>query len=241
MTFLEHLEELRRRLVRSAIAVGIGFAIALTWAKPIFAWLARPLDGILPEGARSLVYLHPVDPFMLYMKVGLLAGIFLSSPAVLWQVWAFISPGLYPRERKMAAPFLFFTVSLFVLGGWFGYSWAYPAALKFLIGEMGQGFHSGITIDNYFDMTAKIILALGAVFEIPVLIFFLARFGIVTPGWLLRKFRYAVLVIAILAAVLTPTPDMFNMLMFMAPMILLYLLGILVAWLFGGKRDRAAP
>lgn len=244
MTFLEHLEEFRKRLTWSIVAVAIGFGVAWSKSKQIFAFLSAPLDGILPGGQHDLIFLHPADPFLLYMKVGLLGGIFLASPAILWQVWAFISPALYPRERRMVGPFLFFTVALFLLGGWFGYAWAYPSALKFLVGEMGTEFKSGITIDAYFDLTAKIILGLGLVFEIPVLIFFLARFGIVTPGWLMRKFRYAVLVIAVLAALLTPTPDMFNMTIFMAPMIALYLLGVLVAWLFapaGGRRRRGDP
>ena len=237
MTFLEHLEELRKRLTYSVIAIGVGFCLAWWKSKELFGWLARPLDQVLPEGQKSLTYLHPTDPFMLYMKVGLLGGIFIASPAVLYQVWKFISPGLYRKEKRMVFPFLFFTVLLFLTGGWFGYSYAYPAALKFLIGEMGSEFKSSITIENYFDLTSKIILGLGLVFEIPILIFFLARFGIVTPGFLMRNFRYAVLIIAILAAVLTPTPDMVNMLMFMAPMVGLYLVGVLVAWLFGKPRE----
>jgi sec-independent protein translocase protein TatC len=234
MSFLDHLEELRKRILHAVVWVGLGFSVAWWKSPEIFEFLARPLKDVLPAGEK-LTYLRPTDPFMLYMQVGLLGGIFLASPGLLWELWCFISPALYRKEKRLVGPFIVFGVALFLTGGWFGYSLAYPRALSYLI-SLGGEFRPMITIDAYFDITWKIILGLGLVFEIPVVIFFLARLGIVTPGFLLRNFRYAVIVIAILSAILTPTPDIANMLIFMAPMAGLYLLGTLVAFLFARPR-----
>jgi sec-independent protein translocase protein TatC len=234
MTLLEHLEELRRRIMRALIAVVVGFFACWYFAKPIFAWLARPLTQFLPAGDK-LAFTGLVDPFMLYIKVALLAGIFLASPVVLYQVWLFVAPGLYRTERRIAIPFLVFTTLFFVGGGYFGYAVAFPMVCRFLL-EVGSDFRQVITINEYFAMASKTILGLGLVFELPILILFLARLGIVTHKFLLRQLRYAIVVIFIIAAVITPTPDIATQSVFAFPMIGLYLLGVLVAWLFGKKR-----
>ena len=173
---------------------------------------------------------------MLYIKVAFLAGLFLASPVVLYQLWLFVAPALYRDERRIAVPFLVLTTLFFVAGGYFGYAVAFPMVCKFLL-DVGSEFRQVITINEYFTMASKVILGLGLVFEMPVLIFFLARMGVVTHRFLLRQFRYAVLLIFIVAAIITPTPDAATQSVFAVPMILLYLLGVLIAWIFGKKRS----
>jgi sec-independent protein translocase protein TatC len=233
MTLLEHLEELRRRLAWSIGAIFVGFLLCWYWAPPIFAWLSVPITQFLPAGEK-LAFTGLVDPFMLYMKVALLAGIFLASPVVLYQLWLFVSPALYRHERSVAIPFLVFTTLFFVAGGYFGYKVAFPMVVHFLL-QVGQGFRQVVTINEYFSMASKVILGLGLVFELPVLILLLSRLGVVSHRFLLKYFRYAVLAIFIIAAVITPTPDIPTQCVFALPMIGLYLLGVLVAWIFGKK------
>ncbi len=234
MTLLEHLDELRKRLMWSVAAVFVGFLVCWYWAQPIFRWMAVPITQFLPAGEK-LAFTGLVDPFMLYMKVALLAGIFAASPVILWQFWLFVSPALYRHERRIVIPFVVFTTMFFLAGGYFGYKIAFPMVVKFLL-SVGQDFRQVITINEYFSMASKVILGLGLVFEMPVLIMLLARFGIVTAKFLLKYFRFAVLVIFIIAAVITPTPDIPTQCVFALPMIALYLIGVLVAWIFGKKR-----
>ncbi len=234
MTILEHLEELRKRIMWSIAAVIGGFLLCWYWAQPLFAWMAVPITQFLPAGEK-LAFTGLVDPFMLYMKVALLAGIFVASPVILWQFWLFVSPALYRHERSIVVPFVVLTTVFFLSGGYFGYKIAFPMVVKFLL-SVGQDFRQVITINEYFSMASKVILGLGLVFELPVLIMVLARFGIVTAKFLLRYFRFAVLVIFIIAAIITPTPDIPTQCVFALPMIGLYLLGVLVAWIFGKKR-----
>ena len=237
MTLLEHLEELRKRLMWSGAAILLGFLVCWYWAQPLFAWMAVPITQFLPPGEK-LAFTSLADPFMLYVKVAGLAGIFLASPILLWQFWMFVSPALYRHERRMVVPFVFFTTVFFLGGGYFGYKIAFPMAVRFLL-TVGQDFRQVVTINEYFAMASKVILGLGLVFELPVLIMLLARFGIVTASFLLKYFRFAVLIIFIAAAVLTPTPDIPTQCVFALPMIGLYLLGVLVAWIFGNKRRAA--
>jgi len=235
MSFLDHLEELRKRLLISTIALGVAFFACWSFSPEIFAVLEKPILQFLPKGEK-LAYTRLTSPFFLYMKVAFFAGIFLAAPVILWQVWAFISPGLYRRERRYAAPFIIFASLFFVAGGWFGYETVFPMACKFFI-ELGGNFKQVITVDDYFSFASKMILGMGLVFETPVLIFFLSRIGIVTPAFLLQKFKYAVLIIFIISAIITPTPDMVTQSALAVPMILLYLLGIGISYLFGKKHD----
>jgi len=182
--------------------------------------------------------LNPTEPFNLYMKVGLMAGVFLASPFILFQVWMFVSPALYRKEKRYVLPFMFSTVGLFLAGGLFGYKFVYPAALTFLI-EYGRQFQPMITIGEYTNLFLTIIGGLGIVFEMPILIFFLAIMGVTSPGWLWRNVRYSVLVIFVFAAILTPTTDIMNMVLFAAPMVALYLVSIGVAWLVYPKHRSA--
>jgi sec-independent protein translocase protein TatC len=189
----------------------------------------------MPE---KLVYLNPTEPFNMYLKIGLLAGLFVASPFVLYQLWMFISPGLYRHEKRYVLPFMASTIFLFLAGGFFGYKIVYPEALDFLIGY-GRQFQPMITIGEYTDLFLTIIIGLGAIFELPILVFFLSLMGIVSAGFMWRNLRYSILVIFIIAAIVTPTTDILNMCIFAAPMVALYVVSIGVAWLAHPKRRRA--
>ena len=235
MGLLDHLGELRRRLVRALIAFAVTFVLCFVFAKQIYAFLAQPIYRFLPEGTK-LVFLGITDPFILYIKVAALAGIFVGSPLILYQIWAFVAPGLYQREKRMAVPFIFFGSLLFLGGGAFGYYVAFPFAVEFLLG-VGEQFQPTITVTNYLSFLMTVILGLGVMFEMPTIIFLLSRLGVVTPRFLLRNFRWAVLVIFTIAALITPTPDVVNLCIFAVPTLGLYLVGVGVAWLFGpGKK-----
>src|SRR3954447_12552698 len=236
MAFLDHLEELRKRLIVSIIAIVVAFLACWNYADKIFAWIQAPLTRFLPPGDQKLAYTHLTEPFMLYMKVAFFAAIFVSSPIIMWQVWRFISPGLYKRERRMAAPFIIFATAFFVLGGYFGYRVILPGACAFFV-ETGRQFKQMIKVDEYFSFASTIVLASGAVFETPILIFFLARLGIVTPHFLLQKSKYAIVLSFVVAAIVTPTPDMVTQSFLALPMIALYFLGVAVAFMFGKRYD----
>jgi sec-independent protein translocase protein TatC len=233
MSFIEHLEELRRRLIVSFIALGVALVICWFFSEQIYDYLAIPITQF--TGSEKLQYLTPTEPFNIYMQVALLAGVFLASPIILWQVWLFISPGLYAREKRFALPFLFSTTLLFLFGGAFAYKVALPMTLHFLH-NYSHKFQSGVTVTAYLDFAVMVILGCAILFEIPILIFFLSILGIVSAQSLLRNLRYAILTICILAAVVTPTTDIPTMMVFALPMLLLYLLGIVVAWVFGKKQ-----
>jgi sec-independent protein translocase protein TatC len=236
MSLIEHLEELRKRIVRSLLAVGFGFAACWIFVRPITDFLARPVYKVLP-GSR-LAFLGVTDPFILYVKVAALVGLFVTSPIVLYQCWRFVSPGLYRRERRYAVPFVFFGTLFFVGGGAFAYYVAFPFAVEFLVG-MGSAFEPVITVDRYFRFLLYVLLGLALMFELPIVIFLLAQIGVVTPRFLLRNFRWAVLLIFVAAAVVTPTPDVVNLCLFAVPTIVLYLLGVGAAALVGRlKRKR---
>jgi len=240
MGFLDHLEELRKRIVYSIIAVGIGTGLSWGYRERIYAVMQKPImDALRNHGlAEKLVYLNPTDPFNLYLKIAILAGLFLTSPFVLYQVWMFISPGLYRKEKRYVMPFMVSTITLFTLGGYFGYRIAYPRALDFFIGFSGQ-FQPMITVGEYTQLFLSIVLGMGLIFEMPILVFFLAFMGIMTPSFMIKNFRYAILVIFVLAAIVTPTPDIVNMCVFAAPMLALYALSIGVAWMVHPKQRQA--
>lgn len=235
MSFLDHLEELRKRLLISLVAIGVAFLACWNFADRIFGYVQQPLLKYLPAGDK-LAYTRLTEPFVMYMKVAFYAGIFVASPVIMLQVWLFIAPGLYKRERRYAAPFIIFATLFFVVGGYFGYRVLLPGTCAFFV-ETGKQFKQMIKVDEYFSFASTIILATGLVFETPILIFFLARMGIVTPAFLMQKFKFAVVAAFIIAAIVTPTPDMVTQTALALPMIGLYLLGVGVAWLFGKKHD----
>jgi sec-independent protein translocase protein TatC len=234
MTFLEHLEDLRKRLVWSLGAVFIAVIPAFMFARPIYAFLSKPLTQYLPEGIK-LVYTGITEPFMLYMKVAFVSSLFVSCPFIFYQIWKFVAPGLYQKEKKYVWPFVFFTSAFFMGGAAFGYYVAFPFACKFFL-NMGGDFSPMITVETFFGVTLKVLLGIGLVFEMPTLIFFLAKMGIVTSRWMIKNFKFAVLAVFIIAAVITPTPDIINQSMIAAPMLVLYTISIGVAFLFGKEK-----
>jgi sec-independent protein translocase protein TatC len=235
MSFLEHLEELRKRLIRSILSIVVGFGICFYFRERIYDYLARPITNL----HLSLVYTNPIDPFNLYIKLAIVGGIFVASPYILLQLWLFISPGLYRHEKRYVWPFVVLTSSLFIAGGAFAYKLAFPPALKFLL-QFGHRFQPMVTINEYLSIATTVILGVGVVFELPVVILILSLFGIVTPKFLLKNLRYAILITAVLAAGIAPTPDLATLFIIWIPMVGLYVLSIGLCWLVYVKKRRKA-
>jgi sec-independent protein translocase protein TatC len=235
MSLMEHLDELRKRIVRSFIFLVLGFAVAGIFYKQLVAFIQAPLNHI----GKSLVFTHPMDPLNLDIQVSLVGGAILASPFILYQVWLFIAPGLYQNERRFVFPFMATTVGLFLAGAAFGYFWVLPGALQILIVDFGKNFTPMVTIEEYSSFFLSIILGLGISFELPVLIFFLALFGIVTPRFLWKNIRYAILAVFLVAAIICPSPDPWTVCIYAIPMMSLYLLGIGIAWWVHPARRKA--
>jgi sec-independent protein translocase protein TatC len=242
MSFFDHLLELRTRLIHSAIAIVLGTGVGLLLSKHVITFIVQPMHLALRSAglADNLYYTSPAGYVSLVINLGLYLGIAIAMPYVLYQVWLFVAPGLFKHERNAVAGFIVSSMFLFLCGLAFAYFVMLPTTLKFLIGFANEGpIKPLISINEYFDLTLMILLGLGVVFELPVLIFILSLFGIVTPKFLLKNFRYAMVIITVAAAIITPTPDATTMLVFMAPMILLYFLGVLVSYVVL-KRKQAA-
>ncbi|MGB6692125.1 MAG: twin-arginine translocase subunit TatC [Terracidiphilus sp.] len=235
MSLMEHLDELRRRIVHSAIYLALGFAAVWVFHTRFVDFVQAPLNRI----GKSLVFTHPMDPLNLDLQVSLVGGAIVASPFILFQVWLFIAPGLYQKEKRFVVPFMLATVGLFLGGACFGYYYVLPGALKILIVDFGKNFTPMVTIEEYSGFFLSIILGLGISFEMPVLIFFLAMFGIVSPRFLWKNFRYAILAVFVVAAAICPTPDPWTMCIYALPMLALYAIGIGVAWWVHPDRRRA--
>jgi sec-independent protein translocase protein TatC len=234
MTFLEHLEELRVRLVHSLAALVVGFLVCWGWHKEIFHFLTGPLRTAHP--GVKFIYTSPSEALLLYMKMAFFVGIFVAAPYVLFQIWMFIAPGLYSHEKKYAIPFVAFGSLFFALGAAFGHYWLFPLTFRFLGEFAGQDMQFMPKVDEYYSFYSWFLLGLGVVFQLPVVIFVLSRIGLVTPGFLIRKFKYAILISFVVAAIITPTPDIVPQALLALPMLALYLLGVGVAALFGRPR-----
>lgn len=235
MTFLEHLEDLRKRIFLSFIVIILAVIPAWFFSKEIFEILAVPVTQFLPEG-EMLAFTSLTEPFMLYIKVSFLTAIFATSPFIFLQFWLFTAPGLYQKEKKYVIPFVFLTSFFFILGGLFGYLVVFPWACRFFIG-MGADFQPVITVKQYFSLALRVLLGIALVFELPTLVFFLSRMGLITSRWMIKNFKYAVLAIFIIAAIITPTPDMITQSIIAGPMLALYGLSILIAF-FSEKRRK---
>ena len=235
MSLMEHLDELRRRIVHSAIYLAVGFLICWFFHDRIVGFLQAPLNHI----GKSLVFTHPMDALNLDLQAALLGGAILASPFILFQVWLFIAPGLYQKERRFVVPFMAATVGLFLAGAAFGYYYVLPGAIKILVIDMGHNFTPMITIEDYTSFFLSIILGLGISFEMPILIFFLAMFGIVSPKFLWKNIRYAILAVFLVAAFICPSPDPWTMCIYAVPMLSLYVIGIGVAWWVHPSRRKA--
>jgi sec-independent protein translocase protein TatC len=226
MSLMEHLEELRKRIIHSVIYLAIGMAVAGFFYKQLVSFLQAPLTHI----GKKLAMTHPMDALNLDIQVALLAGAILASPLILYQVWLFIAPGLYQREKRFVIPFMAATIGLFLAGASFGYFYVLPGAMEILIVKFGHDFTPVITIEEYTSFFLSIILGLGISFELPILIFFLAMFGIVSPRFLWKNIRYAILAVFLVAAIICPSPDVWTVCLYAVPMMVLYLIGIAVAW-----------
>jgi sec-independent protein translocase protein TatC len=231
MPFMEHLGELRTRIMRALYGLLAGTLVALPFSERIVDWLARPVTKLGYE----LVFTAPAEAFWVQMKVGLIAGVFVAAPVILWQVWAFISPGLHQHEKKYAVPFVLIGSLMFILGGAFSLFVVTPYALTFLLGYARPGLKPMITIQNHVDFLLKFTLAFGAVFELPLALTLLARMGVVSAKMLAKNRKYAILGAFIVGAVLTPTPDAFNQSLMAGPLIILYEVGIVCARIFGRR------
>jgi sec-independent protein translocase protein TatC len=242
MSFLEHLEEMRHRIIRALQGFGIAFLLCVVFANQLWDIVRAPaVDALKKIGVNPpvLVINEPMEGFsIIWVKVPLVMSLFVASPWVLYQVWAFISPGLYQREKKWAVPFVLSTAGLFIAGGAFAYFVAFRFGLAFLLGlGMGGGVIPLVTITNYFDLFVNVMLGVALVFELPVAIFFLTLLHIASPEFLLRHSRYAILAIVIIAAIVTPTPDVFNLMLFAVPMCLLFFVGIFASFLLVMHRE----
>jgi len=239
MSLLEHLEELRRRLIHSAFYLIGGFAIAWAFHDKIYGFMEEPIVYALRRHhlPTQLVIHNPVDGFNMYLKISFMAGCIIASPFILYQVWLFISPGLYQNEKRYVVPFMAATVTLFLAGAYFGFRWVFPGSLDFLF-TFSKQFLPLIEINEYTNLFLTVILGLGAAFELPILVFFLSLFGIVSPRFLWKNIRFAVLIIFIFAAIITPTPDPLTMCVFATPLLALYLISIGVSYSVSPARRR---
>ena len=235
MSLMEHLVELRTRLVRSGIAIFVGFGLCYGFSKEIFAYLMRPLVAVIGTD-RFMIFTSPAEAFVAYLKVGLFAGVFLASPSVLYQIWKFIAPGLFPKEKRTVVPFVVFATLFFISGAAFCYFVIFPYGFGYLIKSFeSKNLLAQIKIEEALRFATKLMLAFGITFEMPVVIFFLARIGLVSAAFLWKQIRYAIIIIAVIAAVLSP-PDAFSMIAMSVPLLLLYILSIGVAKVFGKKK-----
>jgi sec-independent protein translocase protein TatC len=246
MSFLEHLEDLRKRIIRALMGLGVAFTLCMMFAQAPKGGLwgiavAPALDALKKIGVKdgNLTIIDPMEGFtIIWFKLPLVVSLFVAAPWVVYQIWAFIAPGLYKRERRWAVPFVVCTAGLFILGGCFAYFVAFRFGLAFLLGiGYGGGVVPMVSVDRYFDLFVNVMLGVALVFEMPVLIFFLTLLRLLSPKWLLGHSRYAILAIVIIAAVVTPTPDVFNLMLFAVPMCALYFVGIFASFLLVMKRE----
>lgn len=227
MSLMEHLAELRKRLIHSVVYLLIGMAVAWVFHVPLVKFIQKPLLDI----HLSMTMTHPTDAINFFIKTAIVFGAIFASPFILYQVWLFISPGMYANEKRYVVPFMGVTVLLFLGGAWFGYRYVLPGAMQILIVDFGKNFTHMITIEDYTSFFLSVILGLGLCFELPVVMFFMALFGLVDGKFFLRHFRYAVLAIFLIAAVICPSPEPVAMCLFASPMLVLYFLGVVIAFL----------
>jgi sec-independent protein translocase protein TatC len=238
MSFLDHLDELRRRLIWAIGAVAVGFAIAIFFIERMFEFVLRPMQQLLPPG-QTLIYTEPGEAFFLQIKIAVIAGLLIASPLVFTQVWLFVAPGLYSHEKKMAIPFVVMSSIFFVAGAAFSHYILFPIVWKFFAGFQYDYLVYMPRAESSFSTYLRLVLACAVTFQLPTLVLFLARMGMITPRFMIRNFKYAFMVIMILAAVLSPDGGGVGMMAIGGPVVLLYVFSIGLAWVFG-KRRRVA-
>jgi sec-independent protein translocase protein TatC len=237
MSFLDHLDELRRRIIYSLVALLVGLGISLFFVGRIFRFVFEPMQALLPAG-QTLIYTDPSEAFFLQIKIALMAGLILASPVVASQLWLFIAPGLYAHEKKLAIPFVVMSSTLFVAGAAFGHYLVFPIVWRFFVSFDTEFLTFMPRVEPAFSMYLRLILALGVTFQLPTIVLFLARLGVVTPRLMIRHFKYAVLIIVIASAALSPDGGGVGMLAMGGPVVILYILSIGLAWIFGKKRTK---
>jgi sec-independent protein translocase protein TatC len=237
MSFLDHLDELRRRIIYSLLAVLVGLGVALFFITPLFQFVFKPMQALLPAG-QTLIYTDPSEAFFLQIKIALMAGLILAFPVVASQIWLFIAPGLYAHEKKLAIPFIVMSTAFFVAGAAFSHYIVFPIVWRFFVSFNNDFLTFMPRVEPAFSMYLRLILALGVTFQLPTIVLFLARLGVVTPRFMIRHFKYAVLIIVMASAALSPDGGGVGMLAMGGPVIILYIFSIGLAWIFGKKRTK---
>jgi sec-independent protein translocase protein TatC len=237
MSFLDHLDELRRRIVYAVIAIVIGFLIACLFLNQLYEFIVTPMQAALPPG-QTLVYTEPTEALMLYLKMAVLAGLLIASPGVMTQVWLFVAPGLYSNEKKLAIPFVAMSSFFFVAGAAFAHYVVFPLTWQFFQSFSSDTLTFMPRIEPAFGLYVKLLLVFGLIFQMPTLVLFLARMGVITAKFLLKNMKYAILIMFIVGAVLSPGTDPVGQVLMAGPMFLLYLLSIALAWMFGKKHKK---
>ena len=235
MAFLDHLDELRRRIIYTVISVIIGFVIAFLFIDRIFDFIMRPLQELLPAGG-TLIFTDPTEAFILYIKIALIFGLILASPAVMTQVWLFIAPGLYASEKKWAIPFVVMSSLFFVGGAAFSHYVVFPLTWLFFASFTTDIVTFMPRIQPAFSIYLRLLIAFGVVFQMPTIVVFLARMGMLTAGFMIRNFKYAVLMIVVISAIVTPDGGGVSLVAMTIPLILLYVFSIGLAWMCGRKK-----
>lgn len=235
MPFMEHLKELRTRLVHSLIAVAVGFGVAYAFSEQIFHVLLLPLLRVMPKDLK-LVYTGLPEAFVVYIKVGLIGGAIFASPVVFYEVWKFVEPGLYHKEKRYAIPFVLAASAFFAIGVSFAYFIAFPFGFQYFLSFSNDYIQPMISVREFLEFSMKMLFAFGIVFELPVFAFFFSKVGLVTGKQLAAFRRYAIVVIFIVAAILTP-PDVFSQCLMATPLLILYEVSIIVAKVFGKKPE----
>ena len=239
MSFLEHLEELRKRIIYACYGIVVGICVSFLFIQQIYDFLTGPAVATLPPGSK-IIYTQPTEAFSLYINISLIAGIVIASPFIMYQVWMFIAPGLYSNEKKFVIPFVVFSTGGFLLGAAFNHYVAYPFIMIYFASFNTPNLSYMPQLSEVFGLYIKMLVGLGVIFQMPTIVFFLAKVGVVTARFLAAQFKYAVLIIFIVAAVVTPTGDPMTLMVFAMPMVGLYILSIFVAWIFGKKPAKAA-
>jgi sec-independent protein translocase protein TatC len=236
MSFLEHLDELRKRIVQACLGVAVGVLAGFAFITPIVNFILKPTQSVLPAGSR-MIYTQPGEAFGLYVQIGLIVGVVFAAPWIMYQVWLFIAPGLYANEKRLAVPFVALSTLGFIGGTVFNHYIVFPLMMRFFASFNTSDLVFMPRLEDVFDLYAKMLLGLGLVFQMPTIVYFLAKMRVVTARFLWRHTKYAILLIFIIAAVITPSGDMITQTIFAAPMLVLYALSILIAWLVGPKRE----
>jgi sec-independent protein translocase protein TatC len=235
MSFLEHLDELRRRIIYCCVAIGVGVIAGFVFINRVFNFIFEPTRKVLPAGSK-LIYTQPGEAFSLYVQIALIVGVVVAAPFIMYQVWMFVAPGLYANEKRLAIPFVLLTTFGFLIGAAFNHYVAFPQMMMFFGSFNTTELSFMPRLDDVFGLYTKMLIGMGLVFQMPTVVYFLAKIRVLTARFLSKNFKYALLIIFVVAAVITPSGDMMTQLVFALPMVLLYVLSIMIAWMVGPKR-----